>query len=234
MHRSNPKSKKSCASARKIWVSAHKSRSSKGKVVKVKGACRKKHNSHRAMLGSRFSSPYCPGTSIYKDDTPDGGKMCEFATSKKQFKINSNGDCDDDAGCAIAVSGPICPGISIGDVDLKGGNRRCNIPGSKEGPFEIDKKGNCVDPAHCAVSATSVIKKAAASVADAASKAIDAASKIKLSGMRKRMQSRSNPKSIKSCASAHMKWVASHKSKSSKGKTVKVRGSCRKKHNSRK
>ena len=39
--RSNPKSKKSCDKAHMQWVSAHKSHSAKGKVIKVKGACKK-------------------------------------------------------------------------------------------------------------------------------------------------------------------------------------------------
>jgi hypothetical protein len=40
-----------------------------------------------------------------------------------------------------------------------------------------------------------------------------------------------SPKSRSSCAKRNMKWVASHKSKSAKGKKINVRGSCRKKNN---
>ena len=39
---------------------------------------------------------------------------------------------------------------------------------------------------------------------------------------------RSNPKKRKSCKKANMIWVGKHKSKSSKGKRISVRGSCKK------
>jgi hypothetical protein len=45
--RSNPKSKKSCDKAHMQWVAAHKSHSAKGKVVKVKGACKKSKSKGR-------------------------------------------------------------------------------------------------------------------------------------------------------------------------------------------
>jgi hypothetical protein len=45
--KSGKRSKKSCAKSNMLWVAAHKSHSAKGKVVKVKGVCRKKHNSKK-------------------------------------------------------------------------------------------------------------------------------------------------------------------------------------------
>jgi len=44
---SGKRSKKSCAKSHMLWVGPHKSHSAKGKVIKVKGACRKKHNSKK-------------------------------------------------------------------------------------------------------------------------------------------------------------------------------------------
>jgi len=41
-----------------------------------------------------------------------------------------------------------------------------------------------------------------------------------------------NPKSKRSCKKRNMGWVDGHMSKTSKGKKIRVRGSCRKKHNS--
>lgn len=52
----SPKSVKSCKNRNNmLWVKAHKSHDSKGKVIKVKGACRKKHNSKSAKKMSRKS-----------------------------------------------------------------------------------------------------------------------------------------------------------------------------------
>lgn len=48
---------------------------------------------------------------------------------------------------------------------------------------------------------------------------------------RKMAGKRSNPKSKKACEDANMKFVKAHKSKSAKGKSVKVKGFCRKSHN---
>ena len=50
---------------------------------------------------------------------------------------------------------------------------------------------------------------------------------LEMFGRRKR----SNPKSKKSCKSAHMKWISAHMSKSAKRKSIRVKGACRKKHN---
>jgi hypothetical protein len=62
--------------------------------------------------GSRFSSPYCPGISVYEDDTDSGGKICKRPSYTGEpgisvkFKINKNGDCDEDdhKKCATDVS----------------------------------------------------------------------------------------------------------------------------------
>lgn len=123
---------------------------------------------YRSMYGSRFSSPYCPGASVYDDDDNDasnaGGKVCKGSMGK--FKINSNGDCITQTGCSLAVSGSVCPGVSRGIKDLPNGRRQCQIPGKPT--FEIDKDGNCVDPNNCAGSLTGVLKNAANAVADTA------------------------------------------------------------------
>lgn len=110
---------------------------------------------HRAMLGSRWSGPYCPGASVYSSDLPDGGKMCKG--SMGTFKINSKSECDDDNGCSLAATGPICPGISRGVRDLKGGNRECILDSEKR-VFEIGPNGKCIDNTNCATSLTSAIK----------------------------------------------------------------------------
>jgi hypothetical protein len=144
------------------------------------------------------------------DDAPNGGKVCSGTMGK--FNINSNGDCDDDKGCSLAVSGPMCPGISRGTRDLKGGNRECilDTTGMK---FEIGKDGKCIDSAKCAPTVAELAKEAAA--------------KLKKSGMKKRSNKRSNKRSKRSkmCYMRKSKGKKSHTkvcmSKSAKERLVK-------------
>ena len=115
----------------------------------------------RSMYGSRFSGPYCPGASSYKDDLPNGGKMCSGTMGT--FNIDSQGNCDDDNGCSLALTGPMCPGTSRGVADLKNGQRKCTkklVGGTAADEFIIGRDGNCVDPNNCSTSLTSVLKKA--------------------------------------------------------------------------
>jgi hypothetical protein len=105
------------------------------------------------MYGSRFSSPYCPGVSVYSDDDEDG-KICVGTMGK--FRINAHGDCDDDKGCSLAVSGPVCPGVSRGVRDLKGGNRECKVD-LENRVFQIGKDGKCIDKSNCALSLKSAV-----------------------------------------------------------------------------
>lgn len=168
--RSNPKSRKACKSAHMKWVASHKSKSAAGKRVKVAGSCRKKHN--RAMYGSRFSGPFCPGASTYSSDE-GSGKICTGSMGK--FKINAQGECDDANGCSLAVTGPLCPGVSRGIRDMKDGKRECQIIGGSEPPFIINRNGECVDPNHCASTALALAKAGASMVANAAEDAYAAA-----------------------------------------------------------
>ena len=172
--------KKTCVAKKMVWVPKHKSVSVKGKRISVKASCRKpskrskkakrskmekrskrsKKRSSHAMLGSRFFSPYCPGTSRYKDDKPDGGKVCTTLKGS-DFELDKDGKCITETGCSIAVSGPVCPGTSMGDVDLPNGNRRC-ISSNQE-KFEINSKGECIDKNKCSASlselASNLVKK---------------------------------------------------------------------------
>jgi hypothetical protein len=171
--------KKTCVAKKMVWVPKHKSVSVKGKRISVKASCRKpskskrskkakrskrskrskKHSSH-AMLGSRFFAPFCPGTSYYKDDKADGGKVCTTLKGTN-FELDKDGKCITESGCSIAVTGPACPGTSMGDVDLPNGNRRC-ISSNQE-VFEINSKGECIDKNKCSKSlselASDLVKK---------------------------------------------------------------------------
>jgi hypothetical protein len=116
------------------------------------------------MLGSRWSGPYCPGASVYSSDLEDGGKMCKGTMG--EFKIDLNGNCDDDKGCSLAATGPVCPGVSRGKRDLKGGNRECEIDNRR---FQIGPDGKCIDKSNCATSLTSAVKSTAKGMFNSAS-----------------------------------------------------------------
>ena len=111
---------------------------------------------NRAMYGSRWSSPYCPGVSYYEDDTQSGGKKCKSPTGL-EFEIDKDGKCATASGGSIAVSGPVCPGTSLGDLDFPDGSRTCTIDGKS---FKIDSKGECIDKSNCADTAAELAKKA--------------------------------------------------------------------------
>lgn len=53
-------------------------------------------------------------------------------------------------------------------------------------------------------------------------------SPAKRSRSRSRSPKRSNPKTKRACAKAHMVFIAGHKSKDAKGKSIKVKGHCKK------
>ena len=121
----------------------------------------------RSMYGSRFSGKPCPGASAYQDDLPNGGKICKVPIVGKPFNIDKDGNCDDDAGCALAASGPMCPGTSRGLYDMKNGQRKCKrLDG---GEFIIGKDGKCLDPNNCATSLTSALTSLVAGVKDSIS-----------------------------------------------------------------
>lgn len=72
------------------------------------------------MYGSRWSSPMCPGISIYKDDLPTGGKICtrpDYSDPKKSidFQINKDGFCaerDKDL-CASTVANRVAQTVEV-------------------------------------------------------------------------------------------------------------------------
>jgi hypothetical protein len=109
-------------------------------------------NKNKAFTGLFGFGPICPGTSTSKRSTDDGGKIC--SGSMGEFKIDKNGNCDDDNGCSLALTGPVCPGASVGLKDRKGGGRICK---GFMGDFKIDKNGNCDDDNGCSLAATGPI-----------------------------------------------------------------------------
>jgi len=91
MPKSNPKSRKACSIRKMKWVARHKSKSAKGKSIKVRGSCRKKSNMSRSMLGSKFLPPFCPDGYSYSDDKRDGGKVCIFDKDGTKLEIQKDG-----------------------------------------------------------------------------------------------------------------------------------------------
>lgn len=66
------------------------------KTLRRKHAKKSRSSHKRAYLGSRWSSPYCPGLSYYQDDAPNGGKICSNPPPPigdgSSFTIDSNGN----------------------------------------------------------------------------------------------------------------------------------------------
>jgi hypothetical protein len=86
------------------------------KMRKTKRSNKKSVNKYNMYRGSRFSSPYCPGISVYEDDTSNGGKKCKRPDYENPgesviFKIDKDGHCaepeDQLSKCATTATGAV-------------------------------------------------------------------------------------------------------------------------------
>jgi hypothetical protein len=150
---------------------------------------------NRAMYGSRFSGPYCPGVSYYVDDTGSGGKKCKSPTGL-EFEIDKDGKCATDSGCSIALTGPVCPGTSMGDLDFPDGTRQCKGEGKV---FKINANGDCIDKNNCASTVAELAKAAADKAKELANKAKDSFSKKGVRSRSARKSARKSSRKSKKC-----------------------------------
>lgn len=112
----------------------------------LKKGNKKSNQAHRAMYGSKFTPPYCPGISTYVEDyeipksedidtfgnykkTGGTGKICkrpdyDYPGQSIKFRIDENGNCyeDNKSRCATSVAGAVATvgnvAVGIGKVAL--------------------------------------------------------------------------------------------------------------------